>query len=420
MGKLSLILCVAFIAAACVRNETDKPSAPAAPPVAPPPSPEKEKTVEPWELPVEEPGPIAGKLRLMHYNVENLFDTAHDEGKNDWEFLPADTPGKKEFCETQAPQFRRGCLAADWTPEKLQVKLGQIAKVVAKAGSAHPAGGDPAIPDLLSLVEVENPAVVRLLADRLGYASFAMTESLDERGIDVALMYRESARLQFVRARTERVDITQVIGRPARDILAVEFNYGDRKARKLAVLVNHWPSQANSAVSRLRYAERAREMAMAYARQGFDVVVTGDFNVDGFNDYPSPMRALEDVNGHSFLVDVDRETRLHPEKVSYDPATFAPGSYFYFNEGSKNAFPILTWNLLDRFFVTGSLLKRIDLNSYRILNDPEFTTTATLRRGPQTGTTVSGIPRRYSHAASTAVDAGFSDHFAITVDLGFE
>ena len=25
---------------------------------------------------------------VAFYNLENLFDTCHDEGKNDWEFLP--------------------------------------------------------------------------------------------------------------------------------------------------------------------------------------------------------------------------------------------------------------------------------------------------------------------------------------------
>ena len=27
-------------------------------------------------------------MKIMTYNVENLFDTQHDEGKNDFDFLP--------------------------------------------------------------------------------------------------------------------------------------------------------------------------------------------------------------------------------------------------------------------------------------------------------------------------------------------
>lgn len=28
------------------------------------------------------------QMTIMTYNVENLFDTVHDENKNDYEFLP--------------------------------------------------------------------------------------------------------------------------------------------------------------------------------------------------------------------------------------------------------------------------------------------------------------------------------------------
>lgn len=414
MKKFTMILCVTMLAA-CVRNETDRlvPVSPAQPPPAEKP---KEATPEPWEIAPADPGPLSGKLRLMEYNVENLFDTVHDEGKNDWEFLPANTPGKKEFCASQPPQFQKKCLAADWTADKLQIKLNQIAKVVAKAGGIAP----QVLPDLMALVEVENAGVVKLLADKLGYRAMAITESPDERGIDVALLFNEGSALKHMRTVTSRVDLSKVQGRPARDILAVEFLYGQKDVRKLVVLVNHWPSQANNPMNRQLFADRVREMSMAYARLGFDVIVTGDFNVDYFNDYPSPMRALEDVNGKTFLTDLDRETRLNPEKVTYDPATFAPGTYFYFNEGNKDTFPIMTWNLLDRFFLSPALLKRVDLNSYRILNDPEFATSATFRRGPQAGTVVSGIPRRYSHATAVEADAGFSDHFSIVMDLGYE
>ena len=38
---------------------------------------------------------------LGFYNVENLFDTYHDEGKNDYEFLP---DGKNKWTE---PKYER-------------------------------------------------------------------------------------------------------------------------------------------------------------------------------------------------------------------------------------------------------------------------------------------------------------------------
>ena len=47
---------------------------------------------------------------LGFYNVENLFDTYHDEGKNDYEFLPE---GKNK-----------------WTDAKYEKKLHNIATVI--------------------------------------------------------------------------------------------------------------------------------------------------------------------------------------------------------------------------------------------------------------------------------------------------
>ncbi|MBH47681.1 MAG: hypothetical protein CME71_05885 [Halobacteriovorax sp.] len=40
----------------------------------------------------------SNELEVMAWNVENLFDTKHDEGKNDWTFVAAKTPGKNDAC----------------------------------------------------------------------------------------------------------------------------------------------------------------------------------------------------------------------------------------------------------------------------------------------------------------------------------
>ena len=38
------------------------------------------------------------KVGVMTYNVENLFDTVHDKGKRDWEYLPKEFVGKEKEC----------------------------------------------------------------------------------------------------------------------------------------------------------------------------------------------------------------------------------------------------------------------------------------------------------------------------------
>ena len=49
------------------------------------------------------------------YNLENLFDTTHDEGKNDYEFMPEGT-------------FK-------WDAEKYKCKLHNMARVLADMGT---------------------------------------------------------------------------------------------------------------------------------------------------------------------------------------------------------------------------------------------------------------------------------------------
>ena len=374
------------------------------------PPPAKENPPKPAEP--AKPGPMSGRLRIMAYNVENLFDTQHDKEKNDWEFLPKETSGKKEFCEKEPPQYQKTCLAADWTEDKLEIKLGQIAKVFAKATPA---------PDLLALTEVENEGVVRRLADRLGYKFLAITESPDERGIDVALLYNETANLRFVAKKVVEVDTRPHGGKPARDLLIVEFEYGQNVRRKLAVIVNHWPSQNNQLITRRLNAERVRDLAKAYVENGVDILATGDFNVESVNDYPTPFQVFDEIiGGAQLLTDIDRIARARVKDLGIDVSRFSPGTYFYFNQGSKTQAPAFTWNMLDRFFVSNSLLARVDLKSYRILNDPEFTTSVNLKYGPMAGTTVTGVPWRYSHDASAVESAGFSDHFPIVVEFEFE
>ena len=107
-------------------------------------------------------------FRAMFYNVENLFDTFDDKRKNDNEYLPK--------------------AARRWTYRRYLEKLDNIARVIVHAGT------DDGVPALVGLCEVENDtcltALVRhSLLREAGY-DYIMTASPDQRGIDVALLYR--------------------------------------------------------------------------------------------------------------------------------------------------------------------------------------------------------------------------------------
>ena len=138
------------------------------------------------------------RYRVMTYNVENLFDTCHDNGKSDEEFLPG---GQRQ-----------------WNSWRYWKKLGDLARVVAAAGGDEPAS-------LVALCEVENDSVVRDLARRtmlrrLGY-EYVVTRGPDARGIDVALLY-QPGRFRPLGIRSVRVAYTSRTERPTRDILHVE------------------------------------------------------------------------------------------------------------------------------------------------------------------------------------------------------
>ena len=109
---------------------------------------------------------ISQTMKIMTYNVENLFDTQHDEGKNDFDFLP-DSNRK-------------------WNNTRYYKKIHDVMKTITNIGGWEP-------PMLVGLCEIENDNVLDDLTKNPPYANLNFNyihfESLDNRGIDVALLY---------------------------------------------------------------------------------------------------------------------------------------------------------------------------------------------------------------------------------------
>lgn len=255
-------------------------------------------------------------FRVMHYNVENFFDCRHDSLKHDEEFLPASVRA--------------------WTWKKYHDKLTKIAKVILAASGEQ-------VPDLVGLCEVENTycldGLTRYSPLRDAAYRYVMTDSPDERGIDVALLY-QPATFRLVGTRCIHVP-SSVIGRkPTRDLLHVSGRVvsGDT----LDVFVCHFPSRSGG----VRLSEPHRLLAANVLRQAVDsllsvrqhpyLIIMGDFN-----DYPSS-RSVSEVLGAKKVSDAD---------VSFSGlynlmAGKAGGTYRYRGE----------WGMLDQFIVSGTLL----------------------------------------------------------------
>ncbi len=356
---------------------------------------------------VSSPSPAERRdsLRVMFYNVENLFDTIHDEGKRDWDFLPHSHPGKQAGCELiRSEHYRKRCLETDWNEQKLAIKLAQIRKVVLHGRR----------PDILGLCEVENARVLKSLAAQLGYSHYLITDGSDPRGINVALLYNgNNRRFTYRQHRTYRLRTGQHLPTPTRDLLEVEFRLASRHER-LIVYVMHWPSQRSPSQARMVAARRAIELIRDQQRraQRVNIVVIGDFNVIAA-DHPHPFRELFDG-----LLNDAQHAFMNDRNIAWKKRLAAPTGTYFFP-------PQMRWNNLDRIFYNKNLRDNkgleLDVGSFRVLAHPWLTKTFTYKKPGEflLGSTINNVPRRYNFQATEAEEAGYSDHFALQVDLHY-
>lgn len=329
---------------------------------------------------------VCGQSRhfgVMTYNVENLFDTCHDAGFDDYEFLPT--------AERQ------------WDTRRYRTKLSRLARVIASAGGAEPLA-------LVGLCEVENDSVVRDLCRRtrlarLGY-EYVVTHSHDVRGIDVAVLY-QPLRFRPIAVKAVSVPPPQDYGRHTRDILHVTGLLPT--ADTLEVFVCHSPSRLGG----LRVADDFRRMVAGRVRQLADsalsrraapyAIIMGDFNDDATD--PSIALGL-------------RPQPL-PEVAAWPSADvgayYAMASALKTSEGIKGTYKYRgEWNRLDQMFVSGALLRpesslHVTPQACQIYAPP-FLCTKDDRYG--------GVKPRRTYLG-TQYGGGFSDHFPLLLHLAF-
>ena len=344
----------------------------------------------------------ARSVEIMSYNVENLFDAKHDEGKIDWSFLPKDTPGKKEACAKEKGKYRKQeCFDADWTEEKIEIKLSQIVDVLTKERKGTP--------DFLGLIEVENPEIVGRLGKKMGYENLEMTNSPDNRGVDVALLFKTSDDIKKI----SRAEHVVPVDYPSRNILEVEFTVG---GQPLTIFVNHWPSLANPDSWRIKAAEvlanRVKEILAK--TPGMSIIAMGDFNtIDTTGPHPFKNVLLKD----NLFFDLLEQYKGDKSISDADKKKLPEGTYYYP--------PKDQWNYLDHIFYTSALADgkdlEIDVKSFEIYL-PSFALKQ-VKKGQGTedekDIKVMMVPFRFDTAATTKEKMGFSDHFAVIVKLSF-
>lgn len=307
--------------------------------------------------------------RVMFYNTENLFDTIDDPLRDDAQFLP----GAK----------------ANWNGAKYNTKLKHIGEVVEKAG----------FPVLVGFSEVENDTVLNDLVKQKLFADkkykVVHYNSPDERGIDVALIYRSDI---FTLKGSQKLPVTFPTEPEdrTRDVLYVR---GTLKGETVHIMVNHWPSRSEGEEKtrhrRMAAAQVVRRVvdSLTVLEKEPQFIIMGDFN-----DHPND----ESIKKGLLTADDQKSiTATNLYNLAERFATEGKGTHKYKGE----------WGTLDQLIVTGALLTvkgiytKVDaahIAEYDFLLEPD-----TKNGG--------NWPRR-TYAGDKYLD-GYSDHLPIYLDL---
>ena len=311
------------------------------------------------------------------YNQENLFDTCHDAGKRDQDFLPAG-------------QYR-------WDGLKYSHKLHNMARALADMGTdILPHTGCAVI----GLSEVENRAVLEALTAQPELKArnyrFCHIEGPDKRGIDCALLYNpklfdlESEKLVPYRNSAE-----QDSSFATRGFLTVT---GKMAKEPVAFIVCHLPSRFNGSSYREWGALQAKAVkdSLLAIDPKFKVFIMGDMNDD-----PTDKSMYEALSAKETIEKVGPNDMYNPW---YNVLKQGTGTLMYRG----------TWNLFDQILLSPNLLNRKDGNDFKTLRYWK----SRIQRMPylfQTEGQYKGSPKRTT-AGGVWLD-GFSDHLPVCVYL---
>jgi endonuclease/exonuclease/phosphatase family metal-dependent hydrolase len=272
------------------------------------------------------------KVGVMTFNVENLFDTVHDDGKLDYTFLPLDVKKKskeqKEYCDTLKNfKWRDECKYLDWSETALTMKMKNLAATILQVNNGKG-------PDVLILQEVENKKVLeQLIHDHLKdakYASVYLQEGKDIRGIDVAVVTRLPLSGEVVLHEIPFQQISSEEMKDTRGILEVPLMLPGGET--LIVYANHFPAPFHKREYRIQAYTYLGELMKKKGDKAFQVA-GGDFNTPGDED-----------RKHNLLGEYVQNNWVVAHKEAYKG-----------NEGSSYYPKDKTWSFLDMILVSKSL-----------------------------------------------------------------
>ncbi len=317
-------------------------------------------------------------LTVAFYNLENLFDTVNDTRKFD----------------ERSPIME---MPAELRPEAYRKKLHNMASVLAKIGTDVTKN----LPAIIGISEVENQKVVEDLVNQPElidkHYGIIHYDSPDERGIDVALIYRKDV-FRLISSSPHSVYLYDYEHKKqdyTRDQLLVT---GFLDGEKMHFIVNHWPSRSGgeAASESGRLAAAAVNKGIIDSIQAVDpyakIMTMGDFNDNGYN------KSIKEVLGtKSEQKDVKLKGLYNPYEALHAQGI---GSNAY-RDG---------WDNFDQIIMTKPFLAD-DYDSYHFYKafvfNPKYMLTPKGR--------YKGYPfRSWGNGTFTG---GYSDHFPVYVYL---
>ncbi len=318
-----------------------------------------------------------GLYAVGFYNLENLFDTIHDEGKNDFEYLP---DGKNK-----------------WDGMKYFSKLKNMSKVLSEIGTDMlPKVGA----SVIGVSEIENSRVMEDLVNqpllKEKGMKFVHVEGPDRRGVDCALIYNprfftpEKTFLQpYIYEEKDSASRT-------RGFLTVQ---GKLAGDDVTFIVCHWPSRFAVSYYRERGGMQVRALrdSIRQANPDMKIIVMGDMNDDPFDPSMSKeLGAKRDIN-----------------KVKEDEM-YNPWWNILVKEGRGTLMYDGKWNLFDQIVLSHNLLNQKGHKDYSQL---KFFKSEIFMRDYlfQTEGRYKGNTKR-THAGGVWLN-GYSDHLPTVVYL---
>ena len=308
----------------------------------------------------------AEQISIMSYNLNNLFDSKDDAGKDDKAYLPIELKNNDDHIvgclQVNNSKWRNECLFLDWSEDVVQKKISNISDLLASMGESQP--------DIIAIQEIENLNVLRMLFSKieaLGYTDFALIEGEDYRGIDNAIIskYPIYGARNFKIRFSDSVEVTS-----SRPIFEVKLGLDNEIIR---VYVVHFPAPYNSPNSRIDALNNLYAIVNSHNDKW---IALGDFNITSQEE--KDLGIYSQLNNDWYVSHLDGCKKCK-------------GTFFYSQDG--------TWSFLDAIVFPKN--KKMSLESSYILGNEINVDTN------------SGKPRDFG----ILTGKGISDHLPVIAEI---